>query len=96
MGSQKTLDIKSPDSFNAGIGTYDGLFAELFQKLRAQIFDMDLIQAIKDNPDVLFEVKGFLSKLNKPGAPDFISTLSYILSLSLSWMLKLSSLKRNL
>lgn len=33
---------------------------------------MDLIQTLKANPISLFEIKGFLSKLNKPKMPDSI------------------------
>lgn len=66
--SQETLTYKSPASSEA----CTNMFAELFQQLKSRLVDMDLIQTIEDNPATIFEIKRFLSKLNKPEAPESI------------------------
>lgn len=40
--------------------------------MQAKLIDIYLIQTIEENPSAIFEVKEFLSKLNKPEAPNSI------------------------
>lgn len=56
-------------------------FAKLIQQWRTKIVDMDLIQTIEDNLVALYDIKGFLTHVNKPEAPD--SIVSFILDFEL-------------
>lgn len=72
MDSQETFIDQSPTSSDVCTETSSDDFSELFQQLKSKLIDMDLIQTLKANPISLFEIKGFLSKLNKPKMPDSI------------------------
>lgn len=72
INSQETLAYKSPASSEACTNIPSYVFAELFQQLKSKLVDMDLIQTIENNPATIFEIKGFLSKLNIPEAPEYI------------------------
>lgn len=75
VDSQETFIDQSPTSSDVCTQTSSDDFAESFQQLKSKLIDMDLIQTLKANPISLFEIKVFLSKLNKPKMPDSIVDL---------------------
>lgn len=74
--SQKTKYHVSSDGC---VEASNDMFIELFQQLKSKVVDMDLIQTMEGNDTAIFEVNGFLSKINKPEGPD--SIVDFVLDL---------------
>lgn len=82
IGIQRAPIKKSPNSPpTPSTKPSSDVFLELIQQLKTKVFYMDLFQAIKENHAALYGIKGLLEQLNKPGAPESIS--SFILDFKL-------------
>lgn len=59
-------ETKSHASSDGCVEASSDMFIELFQQLKSKVVDMDLIHTMEGNDTSIFEVNGFLSKMNKP------------------------------
>lgn len=78
MSSQGILVEKSPSSSTtSGNDPSGNAYVAMVQQLKAKVFDVDLLQTIKDDHVISYEIKNLLKYLNNPYLPN--STFNLIL-----------------